>query len=90
MFAEETQGHLIRHLLKTICSDITNLMFNSVAADHMLSVEDETTLTSEVRGSFLVHQIIGNILHYEIANWIVCLVGQSDENMQSTVDTRTV
>ena len=46
--SDETQAHLCRHLLKTVCTDITNLVFNAVAADHMMSVQDEAQITPEV------------------------------------------
>ncbi|XP_032239292.2 E3 UFM1-protein ligase 1 homolog [Nematostella vectensis] len=49
LFPEDVQVHLSRHLLRTVCTDITNLMVNMLAADHMLAVTDETTITPETR-----------------------------------------
>ncbi|XP_045150313.1 E3 UFM1-protein ligase 1 isoform X2 [Echinops telfairi] len=53
LFAEETQAALTKHLLKTICTDITNLIFNFLASDLMMAVDDPATITSEVRKKIL-------------------------------------
>ncbi|OCT80451.1 E3 UFM1-protein ligase 1 [Xenopus laevis] len=52
-FSDETQNNLAKHLLKTICTDVTNIIFNFLAADFMMAVEDYTTITSEVRKKML-------------------------------------
>ncbi|KAK3742853.1 hypothetical protein QZH41_015373, partial [Actinostola sp. cb2023] len=49
LFDDDVQVHLSRHLLRTVCTDIANLAVNMLAADHMLAVTDETTLTPENR-----------------------------------------
>ncbi|WAR06782.1 UFL1-like protein [Mya arenaria] len=46
---EDVQLNSVRHLLRTVCTDITNLVLNAIATDHMLSVADESTLTNESR-----------------------------------------
>ncbi|XP_023930232.1 E3 UFM1-protein ligase 1 [Lingula anatina] len=56
LFKEDVQAQLSKHLLKTICTDITNLIVNAIATDHMMSVSDETQLTPEMRV-----KIIGSI-----------------------------
>uniref|UniRef100_A0A8C5QZ63 E3 UFM1-protein ligase 1 n=1 Tax=Leptobrachium leishanense TaxID=445787 RepID=A0A8C5QZ63_9ANUR len=53
LFADETQSNLAKHLLKTICTDITNIIFNFLAADFMMAVEDYASITSEVRKKML-------------------------------------
>ncbi|XP_036622407.1 E3 UFM1-protein ligase 1 isoform X2 [Trichosurus vulpecula] len=53
-FTDDAQTNLAKHLLKTVCTDITNLIFNFLAADLMMAVEDPTTITSEVRKKILV------------------------------------
>jgi hypothetical protein len=45
---DDTQVHLSRHLLKTICADIANQCFSSVAIEHMMSMADESQMNSEV------------------------------------------
>ncbi len=52
---DEVQSQLNKHLLKTVCSDITNLLFSAVATEQMLSLADDTVVTPEVTT---------NIFHY--------------------------
>lgn len=47
-FPDDTQTALTKHLLKTVCTDITNLIFNFLASDLMMAVDDPATITSEV------------------------------------------
>ncbi|XP_061176553.1 E3 UFM1-protein ligase 1-like [Saccostrea echinata] len=52
-FQEETEV-LIKHLLKTVCTDITNVVVNVLMHDHMLSKsEEEETLTPESRAKYI-------------------------------------
>lgn len=53
LFTDETESNLAKHLLKTVCTDITNLIFNFLAGDIMMAVEDYSTITSEVRKKML-------------------------------------
>lgn len=48
-FSDETQVNIIKHVLKTLCADVTNILVNFLAADLMMSVENPSTITSEVR-----------------------------------------
>uniref|UniRef100_G3TKG3 E3 UFM1-protein ligase 1 n=1 Tax=Loxodonta africana TaxID=9785 RepID=G3TKG3_LOXAF len=52
-FADDTQAALTKHLLKTVCTDITNLIFNFLASDLMMAVEDPAAITNEVRKKIL-------------------------------------
>uniref|UniRef100_A0A8D0HAR1 E3 UFM1-protein ligase 1 n=1 Tax=Sphenodon punctatus TaxID=8508 RepID=A0A8D0HAR1_SPHPU len=52
-FTDETQTNLVKHTLKTVCTDITNLIFNYLAADLMMAAEDYTAITSEGRKKIL-------------------------------------
>lgn len=52
-FADDTQAALTKHLLKTVCTDITNLMFNFLASDLMMAVEDPAAITSDIRKKIL-------------------------------------
>lgn len=47
-FPDDTQATLTKHLLKTVCTDITNLIFNFLASDLMMAVDDPATITNEV------------------------------------------
>ncbi|XP_014739129.1 PREDICTED: E3 UFM1-protein ligase 1 isoform X1 [Sturnus vulgaris] len=40
---------LAKHLLKTLCTDITNLVFNFLASESMMTTENYSTITSEGR-----------------------------------------
>ncbi len=42
------QSQLNKHLLRTVGSDIANLLFNATATDQMLSLSEETSVTPEV------------------------------------------
>ncbi|XP_036105120.1 E3 UFM1-protein ligase 1 isoform X2 [Molossus molossus] len=52
-FTDDTQTALTRHLLKTVCTDVTNLIFNFLASDLMMAVDDPAAITSEVRKKIL-------------------------------------
>uniref|UniRef100_A0A663LQS6 E3 UFM1-protein ligase 1 n=1 Tax=Athene cunicularia TaxID=194338 RepID=A0A663LQS6_ATHCN len=52
-FTDETQTNLAKHLLKTVCTDITNLIFNFLASESMMTTENYSTITSEVRTKIL-------------------------------------
>lgn len=47
-FSDDTQAALTKHLLKTVCTDVTNLIFNFLASDLMMAVDDPAAITSEV------------------------------------------
>ena len=47
--ADETQVNIAKHILKTLCTDATNILFNFLAVDLMMSVENPSSITSEVR-----------------------------------------
>lgn len=47
-FADETKVLIAKHVLKTVCTDITNILVNFLAADLMMSVENPGTITNEV------------------------------------------
>ncbi|XP_021015896.1 E3 UFM1-protein ligase 1 [Mus caroli] len=52
-FADDTQTALTKHLLKTVCTDITNLMFNFLASDLLMAVEEPAAITSDIRKKIL-------------------------------------
>ncbi|XP_071334564.1 E3 UFM1-protein ligase 1 [Trachinotus anak] len=52
-FSDETQVHIAKHILKTVCTDVTNILVNFLAADLMMSVENPSSITSEVRVKIL-------------------------------------
>lgn len=52
-FSDETQVHISKHVLKTLCTDVTNILVNFLAADLLMSVENPSTITKEVRAKIL-------------------------------------
>ncbi|KAG1953551.1 E3 UFM1-protein ligase 1 [Pimephales promelas] len=48
LFSDETQATIARHVLKTVCTDVTNVLLSFVAAEHMTS-DSSTAITSEIR-----------------------------------------
>ena len=54
---DEVQPIMSRHLLKTLCTDMTNLAINCLAADQMMAVTDPNTLTHEVSIGFKFNSI---------------------------------
>lgn len=53
MHADDTQAHIAKHILKTVCTDVSNILVNFLAADLMMSVENPSTITNEVCLSLL-------------------------------------
>ncbi|XP_037518929.1 E3 UFM1-protein ligase 1 [Rhipicephalus sanguineus] len=47
--AEELQSQLAKHLLKTLCSDLTNLVVGYLAAEHAKEAETPASMAPEVR-----------------------------------------
>ena len=50
MLADDVSAQLYKHLLKTLCTDLVNLIINYLAVEHGLlsSTDGESVLTSEV------------------------------------------
>uniref|UniRef100_A0A673KKV6 E3 UFM1-protein ligase 1 n=1 Tax=Sinocyclocheilus rhinocerous TaxID=307959 RepID=A0A673KKV6_9TELE len=46
LFSDETQAAIARHVLRTVCTDVTNVLLSFVAAEHMTS-DSSTAITSE-------------------------------------------
>ncbi|XP_007542773.1 E3 UFM1-protein ligase 1 [Poecilia formosa] len=53
LFSDETQIQITKHILKTLCTDVTNILVNFLAADLMMSVDNPSTITTEVRVKIL-------------------------------------
>ena len=46
--SDDTQVQLHKHILRTVCTDMANLVFNSLATEHMMSTGEESEVTQEV------------------------------------------
>ncbi|CAB1342836.1 unnamed protein product [Coregonus sp. 'balchen'] len=53
LFSDETQVHIAKYVLKTVCTDITNILVNFMAAELMMSAENPSSITNEVRVKML-------------------------------------
>lgn len=67
--ADETQVNIAKHVLKTLCVDVTNILVNFLAADLMMSVENPSTITNEVC-AFRINQQWKTINLVSIWKWI--------------------
>uniref|UniRef100_A0A3Q3XBB7 E3 UFM1-protein ligase 1 n=1 Tax=Mola mola TaxID=94237 RepID=A0A3Q3XBB7_MOLML len=54
-FFDETQVHIAKHVLKTLCTDATNILFNFLAVDLMMSVENPSSISNETTEDFLTN-----------------------------------
>lgn len=59
---------IAKHVLKTVCTDITNILVNFLAAELMMSVENPSSISSEVSGppaaSFSSRDVSGHFLPF--------------------------
>ncbi|XP_076128606.1 E3 UFM1-protein ligase 1 [Alosa pseudoharengus] len=49
VFSDETQANIAKHVLKTVCSDVTNILVNFVASDGLITSDSSGAITNEVR-----------------------------------------
>ncbi|MED6236034.1 E3 UFM1-protein ligase 1 [Ataeniobius toweri] len=85
MFSDETQVQITKHILKTVCTDVTNILVNFLAADLMMSVENPSTITNEVRVKILgklSEETKGPLM--KLHN---CLNGKTVEDFLSNLET---
>uniref|UniRef100_A0A669C438 E3 UFM1-protein ligase 1 n=1 Tax=Oreochromis niloticus TaxID=8128 RepID=A0A669C438_ORENI len=54
-FSDDTQAHIAKHILKTVCTDVSNILVNFLAADLMMSVENPSTITNESIEDFVTN-----------------------------------
>uniref|UniRef100_A0AAR2JJQ0 E3 UFM1-protein ligase 1 n=1 Tax=Pygocentrus nattereri TaxID=42514 RepID=A0AAR2JJQ0_PYGNA len=47
LFSDDTQLLLMKHLLRTICTDLTNILINLLSADLMMATENPSSITAE-------------------------------------------
>ncbi|XP_072218891.1 E3 UFM1-protein ligase 1 [Leuresthes tenuis] len=84
-FSDDTQVSITKHILKTVCTDVTNILVNFLAADLMMSVENPSTITNEVRGKILgklSEETKGPLM--KLHN---CLNGKTVEDFLSNLET---
>ncbi|XP_035000252.1 E3 UFM1-protein ligase 1 [Hippoglossus stenolepis] len=84
-FADDTQVNIAKHVLKTVCTDVTNILVNFLGADMMMSVENPGSITNEVRV-----KILGK-LSVETKGPLMklhnCLIGKTIEDFLTNIET---
>uniref|UniRef100_A0A8C7FJB7 E3 UFM1-protein ligase 1 n=1 Tax=Oncorhynchus kisutch TaxID=8019 RepID=A0A8C7FJB7_ONCKI len=55
LFSDETQVLIAKHVLKTVCTDVTNILVNFMAAELMMSAENPSSITNETIEDFLTN-----------------------------------
>lgn len=48
LLSDDVQVQLCRHVLRTVCTDIVNQALSLLAADHMITINDDSAFTPEV------------------------------------------
>ncbi|XP_053301605.1 E3 UFM1-protein ligase 1 isoform X2 [Pleuronectes platessa] len=84
-FSDDTQVNIAKHVLKTVCTDITNILVNFLAADLMMSVENPSSITNEVRVKILgklSEETKGPLM--KLHN---CLIGKTIEDFLTNIET---
>ncbi|CAB1418322.1 unnamed protein product [Pleuronectes platessa] len=81
----DTQVNIAKHVLKTVCTDVTNILVNFLAADLMMSVENPSSITNEVRVKILgklSEETKGPLM--KLHN---CLIGKTIEDFLTNIET---
>ncbi|XP_060947160.1 E3 UFM1-protein ligase 1 [Limanda limanda] len=84
-FSDDTQVNIAKHVLKTVCTDVTNILVNFLAADLMMSVENPSSITNEVRVKILgklSEETKGPLM--KLHN---CLIGKTIEDFLTNIET---
>lgn len=45
---DDVQLHMVKHILKSVCSDLTNAMINFLSDDHKTTIDNPSSITAEV------------------------------------------
>ena len=70
IFTDDVQVQLSRHLLRTVCTDIVNQAVGLLAADHMLTINDDSALNPEVGVRKVIKQVaqLRTVVHVVMAD----------------------
>uniref|UniRef100_A0A3Q1GRX2 E3 UFM1-protein ligase 1 n=1 Tax=Acanthochromis polyacanthus TaxID=80966 RepID=A0A3Q1GRX2_9TELE len=71
-FSDETQANIAKHVLKTLCTDVTNILVNFLAADLMMSVENPSTITNEVSFIYMKLKLLSGTIEDFLTNIETC------------------
>ncbi|XP_056284305.1 E3 UFM1-protein ligase 1 [Pseudoliparis swirei] len=84
-FSDETQVHIAKHVLKTLCTDVANILVNFLAADLMMSVENPATISNEVRVKILGK--LSEDTKGPLMKLHICLSGKTVEDFLTNIET---
>ncbi|XP_061626558.1 E3 UFM1-protein ligase 1 [Phyllopteryx taeniolatus] len=84
-FSDETQVIIAKHVLKTVGTDVTNILVNFIATDMMMSVENPGALTNEVRLKILAK--VSNETKAPLMKLHNCLNGKTIEEFLANFET---
>ncbi|KAM8726294.1 E3 UFM1-protein ligase 1 [Acanthopagrus schlegelii] len=84
-FSDETQANIAKHILKTLCTDVTNILVNFLAADLMMSVENPSNISTEVRVKILGK--LSEETKEPLMKLHNCLNGKTIEDFLTNVET---
>ncbi|KAK3506969.1 hypothetical protein QTP70_033179 [Hemibagrus guttatus] len=52
-FPDDVQLHMVKHILKSVCSDLTNVMITFLSDDHKTVIDNLSSITAEMRMKIL-------------------------------------
>uniref|UniRef100_A0A8C1CRG0 E3 UFM1-protein ligase 1 n=1 Tax=Cyprinus carpio carpio TaxID=630221 RepID=A0A8C1CRG0_CYPCA len=78
LFSDETQATIAKHVLKTVCTDATNVLLSFVAVEHMTS-DSSTAITSEVQPSAIPKTSFFFYHLQAIEDFLSCLETSAEE-----------
>ncbi|KAB5533346.1 hypothetical protein PHYPO_G00130670 [Pangasianodon hypophthalmus] len=52
-FSDDVQLHMVKHILKSVCSDLTNAMISFLSDDHKITMDNTNPITAEMRMKIL-------------------------------------
>lgn len=84
LFEGDTNVVLTKYLLKTLCSDVVNIVFEMVATENLMSLREDETFSPEIRLKLLKN--LPEIWKTPLAKLNSSLTGKSLEDFQSNVD----
>lgn len=84
-FSDETQVHIVKHILKTVCTDVTNILVNFLASELLMSAENPSSITSEVRVKILAK--LQEETRAPLMKLHNCINGKSSEDFLTNLET---
>uniref|UniRef100_T1IY38 E3 UFM1-protein ligase 1 homolog n=1 Tax=Strigamia maritima TaxID=126957 RepID=T1IY38_STRMM len=84
LFPDDTRTQLNKHLLRTLGTDVTNLIFGYVAQENRLQLGDDVNITSDIRGKVLINVL--DEIRAPLSKLNTSLNGKSVEDFLTAVE----